>query len=95
MPYIDSLTPSLPFQSGSDTSHDAAEKSRTFAGKQSKAVLAWWQEVGNSTQRECAEALHLQRASVCARVRELEQAGLLWKTGARRDGCAVYEAELL
>lgn len=92
MPYIDSLTPDLPFQSESPTSHAAAVKAHDFVSQQGEKVFAWFaQRRSGATQKEASEALEIGRPSMCARVRALEQAGRLVKTSARRDGCQVYE----
>jgi hypothetical protein len=94
MPYTDT-TPSLPFQSSSDTSRDAAIRMVPCAGRQSATVLGWFSLRGalGGTQKECSEQCGYGRPSVCARVRELELAGLLVKTSARRQGCVVYEVK--
>jgi hypothetical protein len=96
VPYVDSLTPELPFQSSSDTSHDAAVAAQDFVGKQGEVVYRWF--VGKrsgATQKEASDALGIARASMCARVRALEMAGRLVKTAARRDGCAGLRGALL
>lgn len=86
-----------PYQPSSDTSRDAADRAKAFAGTQAATVYRcvrnyrWWIGYG-MTQREIAEVTDLQRSSVAARCNALEKAGLIRKTGARRDGCAVYEA---
>jgi DNA-binding MarR family transcriptional regulator len=92
MPYLDPANHQLPFQSGSETSRDAAVKAQRFVGKQGADVLHFLEWAGDcgATQREIAEALHIGRPSVCARVRALEQCGDVVKTPARRQNCAVY-----
>ena len=95
MPYLD-VNYALPFQSGSDTSRDAALRAKQFVGRQGLAVLAWFEArvLHGGTQKECAAALGIARASVCARVRALEQCGQLmkWSIATRREGCVVYRA---
>jgi hypothetical protein len=93
MPYT-ATTPSLPFQSQSDTSRDAAIRAQSFAGKQAATVLGWFAIRGaqGGTQRECSEQCGYARASVAARVNALERAGLLVKTSERREHCAVYRS---
>lgn len=93
MPYLDPVNRALPFQSGSDTSRDAAVRAAKFIGQQGLDVLAWFEARGpqGGTQKECAAALDIGRPSICARVRALEEAGRVRKTEARRGGCAVYE----
>ena len=94
MPYLEPANYALPFQSGSDTSRDAALRAKQFVGRQGLAVLAWFESRGShgGTQKECAAALGIARASVCARVRALEQCGQLMKCSiaTRREGCMVY-----
>lgn len=94
MPYADPANFELPFQSGSDTSHDAAVKAQKFVGKQGIDVLAWFLERGEfgGTQKECHDRTGIERSSICARVNALEKVGNLVKTNERRDGCAVYRA---
>lgn len=92
MPYADPANYELPFQSGSDTSRDAAVKAQKFVGRQGIEVLAWFVERGarGGTQREASQQLMIARASMAARVHALEKVGNLVKTAERRDGCAVY-----
>jgi DNA-binding MarR family transcriptional regulator len=96
---IDGLSPTAtdtPYQPSSDTSRDAADRAKAFAGTQASAVYQCVKRHSaggyGATQREIAIAISLQRSSVAARCNALEKAGLIRKTGARRDGCAVYEA---
>jgi hypothetical protein len=95
MPYLD-VNQQLPFQSGSETSREAAVRARSFVGPQGEQVYAviakWsWDPGYGRTQKEIAEAEGLPRASVCARVRALEQQGRIEKIpGVKRDGCAAY-----
>jgi len=94
MPYADPSNHELPFQSGSETSYEAAKRANDFVGEQGAEVLHWLQDQGlhGATQKEVAAALDLGRPSVCARVHALEKRGDLQKTEGRRDGCAVYVA---
>ena len=98
---IDGLSPTAtdtPYQPSSDTSRDAADRAKAFAGTQAQKVYIYaafqsqLHPLCGVTQREIAIAINLQRSSVAARCNALERAGLIRKTGARRDGCAVYEA---
>lgn len=91
MPYTNS-TPPLPFQSGSETSRDAALKALRFVGDQGVTVLDYIRECGRFgvTQKEAAEELHIGRPSICARFNALEKSGEIVKTTERRSGCAVY-----
>lgn len=92
MAYADPANQQLPFQSGSETSHDAAVAARAFVGQQGARVYAFIVACGvfGATQREIADRLNIGRPSVCARVRALEQCRDVRKTERRRDGCAVY-----
>jgi hypothetical protein len=94
MPYVDPINRDLPFQSGSETSHDAAIHAKDFVGDQGLTVLAWIRRRGDfgATQKEASAALGIGRPSLCARFRALEQAGSISKTTSRRCGCAVYQA---
>jgi len=94
MPYADPANYELPFQSGSDTSRDAATKAQRFVCRQGIEVLAWFQQRGafGGTQKECHAATGLERSSICARVNALEKVGNLVKTSERREGCAVYRS---
>lgn len=96
MPYADPINRELPFQSQSETSHDAAVQARDFVGKQGVQVWCWFESRGayGGTQREAAEALGIGRPSIAARVNALEQQGRLRKTAQRRAGCSVYTAEV-
>ena len=92
MPYTQA---GLPYASAdSDTSRDAALRALQFCGQQGLDVLAWFRARGDrgGSQIEASAALGIARASMCARVRALEQAGELVKTTERRGGCAVYKA---
>lgn len=93
MPYT-AGQPSLPWQAGSATSHDAAMKAQGFSGEQAYRVLGFlrWCGAGGATQKEAEHSLQIGRPSLCARFRELEQAGQIMKTAERRQGCAVYKA---
>src|SRR5689334_14322653 len=97
MPYLDSANRELPFQSGSDTSRDAAVRAQRYVGEQGIRVLPWFIERGDhgGTQREAHEALGIERSSICARVNALEAVGNLVKTERRRGGCAVYVSRQL
>lgn len=91
MPYLDPQR-ELPWQSGSQTSHDAAVRHRNRAATQQAWVSGYVRYRGEdgATQRECSEALGFGRPSCCARFRALELAGQIVKTARRRHGCAVY-----
>jgi hypothetical protein len=92
MPYLHPTSYELPFQSGSDTSRDAARKAQRFVSRQGWEVLAWFRDRGEvgGTQREASQALGIERSSMCARCNALEKVGNLVKTTERRGGCAVY-----
>jgi DNA-binding MarR family transcriptional regulator len=92
MPYLDSLTPALPF-SEPTTSREAAVAAQDFAASQRSRVLAWlrdrWSHGG--TQKEAAEALDIARQSVCPRFDELEKSGdIIRSVSERRLRCRVY-----
>lgn len=91
-PRMTPVVRSAPYQPGSDTSKDAAERARAFVGQQGDRVLAWIRSVGEhgATQKEAAQALKIGRPSLCARFRALEQLKAITKTTARRGGCVVY-----
>ena len=82
--------PRAPYQHTSQTSKDAAERARAFIGQQGATVLRWFVLHGPATQKEASAQLGIGRASICARVNALEQAGQLEKGSLRREGCAVY-----
>lgn len=84
--------PRVPYAPGSATSKAAAEKARGFIGEQGERVAAWFEAQGvhGATQKQASEALHIGRASMCARVNALERDGRLVKTARRFEGCAVY-----
>lgn len=92
MPYASPANYELPFQSGSDTSRDAALKARDYVCAQGRKVLGWFEQRGSfgATQKEASAALHIERASIAARVNALEKQKQLRKTAERRQGCAVY-----
>jgi hypothetical protein len=86
------------------TSQQAAEEARAFAAAQREAVYTFIKSQGRwgATQREIAEQLGLQRASVCGRTWELhggkrhngapDYPVRIHRTGERRERCAVYIA---
>lgn len=85
---------STPFQRSSETSKAAAVKAQAFVGQQGETVLAAIKERGElgMTQKECKAVTGIDRPSLCARYRALEQCKLIVKTDRKRDGCAVYAA---
>lgn len=91
MPYLDAAR-ELPFQSGSDTSREAALAAKQFVGQQGVAVLKAIADCGpaGATQKEISAALGIGRPSICARFNALEQSWRIVKTAHRRNGCAVY-----
>jgi len=92
MGYLEPASYELPF-SDEQTSRDAAEAARRWAGPQAERVLAWFRaQSGGATQPECAAATGISRQSLSARCRGLVQRGELVKTTRRRGGCAVFEA---
>lgn len=90
MPYTQD---GLPWAPQSDTSHQAAVRAQSFAATQQAKVLAHIAACGarGCTQPEAVAALGIKQSSGCARFRELEKAGRIYKTPTRRDGCQVYE----
>lgn len=95
MPYVDSLTPELPWASGSETSHAAAVKMRDHVGKQGEDVLTWFKAQGarGGIYTEAMAALKLKSGAVCPRIKALRVRGDLVKTTERREGCAVYRTK--
>lgn len=89
MPYT-ATQPILPWQAGSETSHEAAVHAKAFAGEQQQRVYRYLQSVDGATQKACSEVLGIGRPSIAARFRELEQLGMISKTLQRRAGCCVY-----
>ena len=93
MPY----TAGVPFAPGSDTSYEAALRAAPFVAEQGVKVYRWLRTRGASggTQKEAAFALSLERPSLCARFKALEQHTAIEKTPGRRGGCAVYRVREL
>ena len=99
MPYLSPADETLPYQSGSDTSRDAAIQAQDGADRQRERVYAYILGFGDGhgvTQKE-AERFFLAnppavvRAALCPRFHELERAGKIEKLdGVRREGCAAY-----
>lgn len=99
-PWVRELNP--PAAHGVETSTDAAARARAFVHLQLEAVYAFIRTQGpiGATQKEIAEALGMQRASVCPRVWSLAGGKRLngaptervriRRNGVRRDHCAVY-----
>lgn len=87
-----------PFAVGSATSKTAATRAARSAKSKRELVYLWITGQGShgATQREIAAALHLPRATVCPRIRELEGwqglPVLIRKTPLVRQGCLVYVA---
>lgn len=91
MPYLDSASYELPFQSGSDTSRAAAVAMRETASTQRERYYQWLADrVQGGTDGEAEVELAMRRSSVCARRNELMKAGRVLKTDWRRVGCAVW-----
>lgn len=92
MPYADSANGELPFQTGSDTSHDAAVAAKAFNGRQQTQYREWLALKGEDggTDKEAAKELEMERSSICARRGELKKAGRVIDTERRRSGCAVW-----
>src|SRR5687768_3361855 len=90
MPYTQA---GLPWAPRSDTSHDAAVRAKNFAFGQRARVLAWVRARGRhgATMGEAEREMPIKRSSACGRFNELETAGEIIKTSARRNGCAVYQ----
>jgi len=68
------------------TSREAAGSMRGAAKAQRIRVLQWLEARGDlgGTQEEASDALEISRQSMCARMWELEQAGLIEKTDRER-----------
>lgn len=93
MPHI-TVNAELPFQSDSDTSHDAAVAAECFAASQRSRYFVWLlgKREHGGTDAEAEHELQMRRSSVCARRNELRAKNLVSKTGRRRGGCTVWVA---
>lgn len=82
----------LPFQSGSDTSHDAAIRAELFAQPQCRKYLDWLIACGptGGTDKEAHRGTGIARASICCRRMELKAQGLIADAGLRREGCTAW-----
>lgn len=92
MPCADPANGELPFQSGSETSHDAAVAAKEFNGRQQTQYREWLERKGEhgGTDKEAEQELKMARSSICARRGELKKAGRVIDTETRRGGCAVW-----
>ena len=88
MPYTPHGEPAAP---GSETSYEAALRASTFVAAQGLRVYRWLQSRVDATQKEASTALGIDRASLCARFKALEDAGAIAKTSLRRAGCTAYQ----
>lgn len=95
MPYLLPATRALPFQSGSETSHDAALGARTFSGDQERRYFEWLRARGayGATDAEAALGTGIRLSSICARRNRLVSAGLVERTDQRRARGAVWRAK--
>lgn len=95
MPYLQSSTYELPFQSGSETSRDAAIAIEPVAETQRERYFAFVALAGTQgrTDAEAESWLRMRRSSVCARRNELMKAGRIVQTDRRRKGCTVYRVK--
>lgn len=92
MPYARPAQQELPWQAGSDTSHDAAVAADGFANHQRARYFQWLRDRGEwgGTDKEAHAALGIERSSLCCRRMELRRQGRVEKTEMRREGCAVF-----
>jgi len=89
VPYTHTLQP---YQSGSETSHEAAQGAFTFAETQRGVVYEYIAQQGDSgaTMAEIEQACGIKRQSVCARFGELRAVRAIEKTDIRRGGCQAW-----
>lgn len=92
MPFLDSAQQAFPWQSGSDTSRDAAVAAQGFGPRQREQYWDWLERRGElgGTDAEAAAALGFPRSSICPRRNELK--ARILDTGLRRGGCTVWRA---
>ena len=76
--------PSLPYQPGSVTSRAAAESMKEAAVTQRQRVLAYLQQHGGHTDEEMQYALDMLGSTQRPRRLELQRAGLVVDSGAKR-----------
>ncbi|MGE0594567.1 MAG: hypothetical protein AB7G23_02880 [Vicinamibacterales bacterium] len=94
MPYADPDQRALPWQGGSETSHEGAVAARVFGGSQRDQVLAFYEACGTrgATDEEVARGTGVKQTSVCARRNELldvlEMHGT--RTGSAGVRCQVW-----
>jgi len=81
----------IAYAGGSDTSYEAAIKARHFVSEQGMRVYHWLKDRGTGTRKEAECELHISTQSLCARLKALEDAGAIRKTGDKRLGCVAYE----
>lgn len=76
MPYVQPAQQALPWQSGSETSHEAAMAAGECAVTQRQKVYSFLARHGRrgATDEEIEQALSMRRSSVCARRNELVKA---------------------
>lgn len=81
---------------GNTESEDAfADKIEPHQGALQARVLAQFHKSGEATVKEITELTGLERLTVGARLTELKAAGMIEKTGERREGCAVLRLTAL
>ena len=83
-----------PFAAGSESSYEAALHAKAFVSEQGVTVFRWLRTRGDhgGTQKEAHVALGIERPSLCARFKALEDVGAIRKTDQRRGGCSAYVA---
>lgn len=74
------------------TSQIAASKVQRFAAGHFLAILEALGRIGAGTYKEIAEEADLERHAVARRLKELETAGKVRRTGREFEGCAIWEA---
>lgn len=94
MPYADPIQPALPYQSGSETSRQAAIEMESHADTQRARYFQWLLSKGEAggTDIEAADELGIKRQSLCPRRMELRARNLIFNSGRRRNSCTVWTA---
>lgn len=75
-----------------ETSHEAAEKAASFAGKHEAACFGAIHDAGafGATAKEIARATGLTDVQVNRRLGNMGERGLIRRNGDKREGCAVW-----
>ena len=74
---------------GPATSQDAAEHAQRFAKLQSGLILKVLQIYGPQGPKQIGPRIGLKSEQVTRRTKDMQRNGLIFKTGARHDGCDV------